>query len=394
MPNNFLASIYTYPWDLTDEGLDRSLNRIADTAQCDEVMLTPSYHVSTYCLPHNPTRPIYYGEDGAVYFHPDYKRFPGTRIRPHVSAVVDQERYFERIVEAIDKRGLKFGAWIVYCYNHYLARTYPEFAKHDAFGNPYLGQLSTAPPDAQEYLAALTENIVQVYKPVAVHVESLSRLRWSYGSRNPKVLSEVADRDQFLLGLDFNPAAVAHAEDKGFDGKKFQRDVAAWVRPRLARLPTEADRKPVDDEWIGSAFDGRLQQWLGIQSERTTALWMRVAKIIHDGGAKIQSVFATSSSQQHTDISPSTNKYLDRVTVGPFRLAGEGMGRVKEIESAIREKGVVMVSTQPGDFIEPAPLEAQVRIAKESGAGGCNFYNYGLLREEQLGFVGSAMKGV
>ena len=394
MSNNFLASIYTYPWDLTDEGLDRSLNRIADTAQCDEVMLTPSYHVSTYFLPHNPKRPIYYGEDGAVYFHPDYQRFTGTRIRPHVSDSVDQEAYFERIVEAINKRGLKFGAWVVYCYNHYLARTYPEFAKHDAFGNPYLGQLSTAPPDAQEYLAALTENLVQVYKPVSVHVESLSRLRWSYGQRNPKVLSEITDSDQYLLGLDFNPAAVSYAEEKGFDGKKFQSDVAAWVRPRLARLPTDNDREPVNDAWTAEAFDGRLKQWLGIQSERTTALWVRVAKIIHGGGATIQSVFASSRSEQGSDISPSTNRYLDRVTVGPFKSVDEGKARVKEIESAINEKGVVMVSTQPANFTEAAPLKAQVRIAKESGAGGCNFYNYGLLREEQLGFVGASMKAV
>ena len=393
MPD-FITSIYTYPWDLTDEGLDRSLNRIADTAGCDEVMLTPSYHVSTYFLPHNPARPIYYGEDGAVYFHPDYRRFKSTRIRPHLSAVVDQEGYFERVVEAISKRGLKFGAWIVYCYNHYLARTYPEFAKHDAFGNPYLGQLSTAPRDAQEYIAALTENIVQVYKPVSVHIESLSRLRWNYGSRNPKVLSEIADRDQYLLGLDFNPAAVEHAREKNFDGAKFQKDVADWLRPRLARLPTADDRRPVNDAWIGEAFDGRLRQWLGIQSERTTALWTRVAKIIHDGGATIQSVLATSKSEQGSDIDPSTNRYLDRVTVGPFKSVASGKGRVKEIESAISEDGVVMVSTQPARFTEAAPLEAEVRIAKQSGAGGCNFYNYGLLREEQLGFVGSALKRI
>jgi hypothetical protein len=393
MPD-FISSIYTYPWDLTDEGLDRSLNRIADTAQCDEVMLTPSYHVSTYFLPHNPARPIYYGEDGAVYFHPDYRRFRKTSIRPHVSDTVDQEGYFERIVEAINKRGLKFGTWIVYCYNHYLARTYPEFAKHDAFGNAYLGQLSTAPPDAQEYIAALTENIVQVYKPVSVHVESLSRLRWNYGFRNPKVLSEIADRDQFLLGLDFNPAAVEHAREKNLDGAKFQKDVAEWVRPRLARLPTDEDRRPANDAWIAEAFEGRLKQWLGIQSERTTALWTRVAKIIHGGGATIQSVFATNKSEQGSDIGPSTNRHLDRVTVGPFKSVDEGRRRVKEIESDISEDGVVMVSTQPAGFTTAAPLEEEVRIAKESGAGGCNFYNFGLLREQQLGFVGSAVNKV
>ena len=394
MPENFLASIYTYSWDLTDEGLDRSLNRIADIAHCDEVMLTPSYHVSTYFLPHNPTRPLYYGEDGAVYFHPDYKRYFRTRIRPRVSDVVDQEGYFERVVEAINKRGLKFSAWIVYCYNHYLARTYPEFAKHDAFGNPYLAQLSTAPPDAREYLAALTENIVQVYKPSAVHVESLSRLRWRYGFRNPKVLSEITDRVEFLMGLDFNPAAVAYCTKQGFDGPEFQKSVLNWLRPRLARLPTESDRAPVDEAWIKEAFDGRLNDWLQLRRKQTTELWTRIAKIIHDGGAKIQSVLATSDSQQRTDISPSANRYLDRVTVGPFQSVAEGKAGVQQIKGAINEGGVVMVSTQPGRMTRAEPLEEEVSIAKKSGAGGCTFYNYGLLREEQLGFVGSAIRRV
>jgi hypothetical protein len=119
---------------------------------------------------------------------------------------------------------------------------------------------------------------------------------------------------------------------------------------------------------------------------------MRVAKIIHGGGATIQSVFATSGSEQGTDVNPSTNRELDRVTSGPFKSVEEGKARVAEITGAINKGGVVMVSTQPGDFTEAAPLEEQVRIAKQSGAGGCNFYNYGLLREQQLGFVGSALK--
>ncbi len=388
---DFLSSIYTYPWDLADEGLDRSLNRIADLAGCEEVMLTPSYHVSTYFLPHNPKRPLYYGEDGAVYFHPDVERFSKTRIRPRMSEVVDEEGYFEKIVEAVTKRGLKFSAWIVYCYNHYLARTYPEFAKHDAFGNAYLGQLSTAPPDSREYLVALTENIVETYKPVAVHVESLSRLRWSYGFRNPKVLSEITDRDAFLMGLDFNPAAIKHAEASGFDGRKFQKDVAAWLRPRLARLPTDDDRLPAATQWVDAAFEGRLRQWVKLSQENTTALWTRVAEVIHAGDAKIQSVLATSESADHSDVLPPTNRHLDRVTVGPFVSAQEGRARVEAITGQIREGGGVMVSTQPGGMTKASELEAEVRIAKEASAMGCSFYNYRLLREEQLGFIGSSL---
>ena len=126
MPREFLSSIFTYPWDLTDEGLDVSLARIADTAACREIMLTPSYHVSTYFLPHNPRRPIYYGEDGAVYFTPRPERYAKTNIRPRVSSVVTGPAYMDEIVHAIEKRGLALGAWIVYLFNHHLAEKYPE----------------------------------------------------------------------------------------------------------------------------------------------------------------------------------------------------------------------------------------------------------------------------
>jgi hypothetical protein len=57
------ATIYTYPWDLSDEGVDNALNTIADTAGLNSVSLAQSYHVSTYFLPHNPRRPLYWGEE-------------------------------------------------------------------------------------------------------------------------------------------------------------------------------------------------------------------------------------------------------------------------------------------------------------------------------------------
>ena len=44
------ATIYTYPWDLSDEGVDNALNTIADTAGLNSVSLGQSYHVSTYFL--------------------------------------------------------------------------------------------------------------------------------------------------------------------------------------------------------------------------------------------------------------------------------------------------------------------------------------------------------
>ena len=94
-------AIYAYPWDLADEGFDISLGRIADLAQCEEILLTPCYHRGDYFLLHHPIHPVYFGEPGAVYFSPDDSRYEATSIEPIVSHKVTDAEYFDRIVEAI-----------------------------------------------------------------------------------------------------------------------------------------------------------------------------------------------------------------------------------------------------------------------------------------------------
>ena len=88
------ATIYTYPWDLTDEGLDSALNTIAHTAGLNSVSLAQSYHVSTYFLPHNPRRPLYWGEEGALYFQPSAAFYEESHIAPLISNVVDGYAFY------------------------------------------------------------------------------------------------------------------------------------------------------------------------------------------------------------------------------------------------------------------------------------------------------------
>jgi len=395
MPREFLSSIFTYPWDLTDEGLDTSLGRIADVAGCREVMLTPSYHVSTYFLPHNPRRPIYYGEDGAVYFTPREELYANTPIRPRVSHVVSGAGYMDEIARAIDKRGLKLGAWIVYCFNHHLAEKYPQCARHDAFGNAYLTQLSPLHPDVREYFLALTRDFVERYKPAAVYVEALSRLNWDYGFRNPKILSEITPQCKFLLSLCFNPAAKRLAQQAGIDADRFQHDVAEYLRPRLARLPLPDDQRPVTEAWIAEAFEGRLKAWLDVGRTHTTALWVEVAEIIHRHGAEIHGDGPASlASSRRNDLDPSINPHLNRASIGGVKPDDAGRAQVEGIRRQMAPGGKVLTFVSPGSHAEAGPVVQQVHDAAAAGADGATFYNYGLLREPQLGFVGQALRGV
>ena len=386
---SFVVSLYTYPWDLSHEGVDEALERIGEVAACDEVLLTPCYHRSEYFLPHNPRHPIYFGENGAVYFAPDMARYQNTRIRPRVSREVTDEGYFDRLVEAIDRRGLQLAAWMVYTFQNYLSEQYPELAKHDAFGTPYVGQLSTAPEDVRQYFLALTAEVVERFQPRAVWVESLMRRGFPMPGKRRV---DIPERCRFLLSLCFNPASVARAQDEGMEAEAFRRAVVEWLRPRLARGADPDGDDEVTDQWIGEAFDGQLQRYLDIGRRQTTQLWLAVAAVIQAGGALVQTDLANAERALSNDLDPLINGRIDRLSHS-LREGEDGAERVAELKRQIAPGGTVFM--RPGGKIDSlAAVRGQVEAARQAGAGGITFYNYGLLTEAQLGYIGRAVRGL
>ncbi len=393
---NFTGALYTYPWDLSDEGVDDALDRIIDLTGCTEIQLAPSYHVSNYFLPHNPLAPIRFGENGAIYYRPDLSRYEATELKPYVSPIVTTHDYFERLVDAIDRKGLVFSAWNVYFFNHHLTGKHPEFAKHDAFGTPYIGQISPSSKDAQAFAVALTQEIMDRFRPHAVRVEALQRQMWRHGMLKNKFQGDITERCQFLLGVCFNPASMRNAEEAGMDAENFRRDVDAWLRVELARIPSEDElTMPADAEWVAGAFDGRLREYLDILNTHTTDLWLRVAEVIKRGGGKVQSDYLAHGVRTDTNgLEPRINRHIDRLTAGLPASDSDAGSHIQNYLEMIAPGGEVFVPVGPGNITEAAPLVERTRAAAEAGAAGALFYNYGLMREGVLRFVGEAMRSV
>ena len=394
--NGFVGALYTYPWDLADEGVDDALDRIVDLTGCTEIQLTPSYHVSNYFLPHNPKSPIRFGENGAVYYTPQLSRYEGTQLKPHVSPSVTTPDYFERLVEAITRKGLVFSAWNVYFFNHYLSGKHPQFAKHDVFGTPYIGQISPSSRDAQEFAVALTQEVMDRFGPHAVRVEALQRQSWRHGMLKNKFQGDISERCQFLLGVCFNPASMRNAEEAGMDAAGFRGEVDVWLRAELARMPTEQGlQQPADAEWLANAFDGRLREYLDVLNAHTTDLWLRVAEVIKRGGGKVQSDYLAQGIRTDTNgLEPRINGRIDRLTTGLSTDGAEAKAQMRGYLDMIAPGGEVFVPVGPGNIMEAAPVVERTRAAADAGASGALFYNYGLMREGVLRFVGEAVRSV
>ena len=66
------ASMWAYPWDLLDDGLENVLPRLRGEIGLDAVSVAASYHSVTQLRLHTRSpRRIFSTNDGAVYFQPD-----------------------------------------------------------------------------------------------------------------------------------------------------------------------------------------------------------------------------------------------------------------------------------------------------------------------------------
>ena len=161
-------------------------------------------------------------------------------------------------------------------------------------------------------------------------------------------------------------------------------------------MPTERDlQQPANAEWIANAFDGRLRKYLDILNAHTTGLWLRVAEVIKKGGGKVQSDYLAHGIRTDTNgLEPRINKHIDRLTTGLPATGDDAKVQMRAYLDMIAPGGEVFVPVGPGNITEAAPLVERTRAAAEAGAAGALFYNYGLMREGVLRFVGEAMRGV
>ena len=381
------ATIYTYPWDLTDEGIDPALDTITHTAGLNSVSLAQSYHVSTYFLPHNPRRPLYWGEEGALYFQPSATFYDESPIAPLISNVVDGPDYMRRIADKIRARGLDLTSWLVFNYNHYLPQRYPDAAKRDPFGHINFAQLCPASPLVRDYACALCRDIAAQFQPDEFHLESLGYLHFSYGFRNPKVGVKIAPFCELLMGLCYCQHCLQRAGALGLDGEDFRVEVAEFLARELAAEPAPDMQLP-NAECLAAAFAGRLQTFLDARVETATSLVEEAIAIASQAGARASFFGGRDRTVNGLDSDRILrNVYMVNAGVGgePDALAASVRGLRGEFPAETGLSAIV----NPGGFADSDALGAHLAALNQAGVDGYAFYNYGLIRRAHLEWIGT-----
>jgi hypothetical protein len=382
------ATIWIYPWDLLDEGIDATLARLRQDMDLDALSVATSYHTVAHLRPHSPADRWFVAHDAAVYFQPQLERYAATRLKPNVSPLAQHRNPLADICAAARGHGLQVISWTVCLHNTYLGRTHPDCAVQTAYGDALTSDLCPANPDVRAYHLALTGDVAANYRPDLVFVESPGYLAYNYGWSNPKVQTPISPRCEFLLSLCFCAHCVGGAERSGLDGGRLKERVAGYLRRELPELPSP--QPPVADaRWQAEAFDGDLARFLDVRANLALEAYEAIAGECRRHGAGVFGFVPLVGG----DEGPLARVHglLDRGLCG-LPASGRTGESVAASKRALRPNAELIAHGHPGSCATKEEWLQRVQAARAAGADGFGCYNYGLVRPEHLRWVGEAVE--
>lgn len=385
------AGLYTYAWDLEDEGYDWALGRIAD-AGFTAVNLATSYHAGKFILPHNPRRKVYFTEDGALYFQPDLSKY--GRLQPRVSSFVSADGSpVTRLQTAAARHGLTCVAWTVCLHNSWLGERYPDTVMHTAFGDPLIHSLSPAHPDVREYLLAVIVDLVTLHEVSAIELESPGYLGFTHGYHHEIVGVVIDPVQEALLGISFNPVEVAGASEAGIDAESIRGRVASLIDTCWnAGVALQIDGEPADA--VRALFgDAEFLAYRAWQHEQVVSLSAEIRDTVKNASpsTEIRHFAAMNVGDPDQGVDTDLLTTGDSVLAGYIAIPNDAAARVAALEGVDRPVWGMIRAIAP-EVVEPAAIAPLVDAWRAAGVAGIDVYNYGLMPERTFQALAAVLR--
>ena len=375
--------IFTYPWDLADHGYDAALAEIAE-AGFTNINLAMQYHNGKFLLPRNPRRRVYYAEDGAISYRPDFSRYGAMQPRPH-SLVTEDSSPADEVNNRKEKLGLNLVAWTVCLHNRWLGEQFPEAVQHTVFADPLYNSLSPAHPLAREYMIAHVTDMASRYDLHAIMLESPGYMGFVHGEHHEIIGTEFDAVQRDIMNLSFSDYEVRKADEDGIPAEMLRGLTAAVMDASLNQGVKLAKPDGEPTTTVKSLINGGLPQYMVWLKQQELSL----AEEIRDA---VKAVNPETEIWHFAKLDGSPDAAA-QIATGDGSLAGYAqsgedaatrthdaaqLGR--PVRGAIR--GIAPDTTSPGQI---APLLA---AWGKAGVTGVDVYNYGLMN----GVIWNAVK--
>jgi hypothetical protein len=390
-------SMWTYPWDVQDQGLAALTADLSGRAGLNTVSLATSYHAGRFLQPRSPAQKAYFPEDGTVYFRPDETLWQGKAIRPLMARnVAERGDMLDALTKARAETGLKVSCWTVCLHNTRLGMLHPEDVTRNAFGNANHYNLCPSSPAARDYVVTLVRDITTNYKPDMLELESPNFMGFAHEYHHEMDGVGLNAEDDFLLSLCFCDHCTARAKKAGVPVEGARRTVARFIAELCERAVPERQFPDFPDAGIDAFRDHPdLHAFLSWRSEPVTSLIGEI-KAAADPATRIVLIDLKDGWLGGVDLA-AVGRLCDGAILCCYDMTPEAVGDVIRTGRALlgpdRFLGLGLRVFYP-EVDGPDILAARTKSAVDAGADGVNFYNYGLIPAKRLDWVREAVAAI
>jgi hypothetical protein len=385
-------ALYTYLWDLADEGLETVLGRVRP-AGINAITLAASYHAGKFIRPHGRSGKVYFPKDGTVYFKARPDRY--GLIKPLVNPLVDDFDGFAELQKRVPD--VERCAWVVCTHNTALGQLHPELTSRNAFGDSYPYSLCPAHPAVRDYVVNLCADLADRYDINRIVLETPGWLPYDHGYHHEFALLPLDRYTKTLLSLCFADASKRAADSYGIDVGRLQARtrelLERWFAADLA-VPEAMAAAWWQAEMVADPEWARFLHW------RCVAVADLVAAV------KAALPADTSLAVIPTVQRPSAYGWLEGSDLALLAEAADAIelpayqpSAEDAFADAWRVRGQIgdaplHVILRPGfpDLGGGAETVAAARRLKTLGLAGLAFYNYGHLRLTSLDHIRAALE--
>jgi hypothetical protein len=388
--------IWTYPWDVHEEGVDTALSRIANEGGMQAVSLAHSYHNVKHLRPHNPGRKLFVADSSAIYFQPDLDRY-GT-VKPIVSPLVQEDDVLRRIRDAAERHGLAYHAWTVTLHNSALGTVYPGINTLNAFGDRIPHYLCPSNPDVRTYFTALLSDMADNLAPAQVELEFLHFGTFDHDVHHGIASVALDAFTEYLLGLCFCSHCLSRAQAAGVDGAA----VRHWAQSHLLNY-LEGDELPalggLGDNIAGHALTfPALDGYLRMRIDSVMSLWAECKQAlggksdfvpIVNMGVGLPNQASVIQALDGVDIGRALDESIPNELLDCAAYSLEGLILRRAVHDMLRlvdgrvpiREGLRLI---PPQVITSDDVAGQIDKVRALGIDRVNVYNYGLMRLANL----------
>ncbi|MGG7581605.1 hypothetical protein NMA58_32310 (plasmid) [Rhizobium sp. YTUHZ045] len=390
-------SMWTYPWDVQDQGLRPLATELRQRAGLTAISLATSYHAGRFLQPRSPQQKAYFPEDGTVYFRPDESLWQDKLIRPLMAQnVTERGDMLEALVRERETTGLKVSCWTVCLHNSRLGMLHPDHVTRNAFGNPNYYNLCPSSPAARDYAVTLVRDITVNYRPDMVELESPNFMGFAHEYHHEKDGVGLNAEDDFLLSLCFCDHCIARAAKAGVPVGGARRTVARFIAELCERAVPERQFPDFPAAGIDAFWDHPdLHAYLAWRSEPVTSLIGEI-KGAADPATRIVLIDLKDGWLGGVDLA-AVGKLCDGAILCCYDMTPEAVGDVIRAGRAAMGPGKFLGVGLRVFYPEvggPMVLAARAKAALDAGADGVNFYNYGLVPAKRLDWVKAAVDAI